>query len=594
LPTNFKTYQDFNYDDWGNIKFKTGVGNYTYYATKPHQLNEVKSASGAQLYKFFYDANGNSKTDGARTFTYGSYDKPTLITKAGSSSSMKYGPERELIFKTDTYVENGKNVTYQTTYLGNYEKVYRTGGAGTLTEHKFYVGDIVYTQRSNGSTDTFYLHKDHQGSVIATTNASGAVVSQAIYDPWGKRTAVYLHSTLASFTTSEPTDRGYTGHKHIKDLDIIHMGGRIYDPTLGRFLQADPLIQAPTDSQSYNRYAYVRNNPMSMTDPTGYSWLSKAWDKIKPYVGAIAGIVVAIYCPACGATMWNAAMTGAAIGAGSAAINGGNIWKGAFTGALAGAAFQQIGANFNGKEGSGFFAEGGLGHIATHGVTGGVMSVLQGGKFGHGFLAAGLTKALNINKMIGTAAKDAGLRVAVAAVVGGTISKVTGGKFANGAITAAFAQAFNGEQEAKNHEQQKMFNAKVKAGLDEIFEVGFDLDKGLMGKIMASKDGFTVGTDSTGNISISGGGGSMSIGEGMLDGSVAKAFKMISISVSVDSIGNLSVGGQVNYGNGYVGVDLQMAPQLYLRRTILGQRIIGYGSMSKTREALCAEGLGGC
>ncbi|WP_349629078.1 RHS repeat-associated core domain-containing protein [Shewanella sp. 8A] len=124
--------------------------------------------------------------------------------------------------------------------------------------------------RVNGSNDTFYLHKDHQGSVIATTNASGTVVSQAIYDPWGKRSTVYLESLLANFTYSEPTDRGYTGHKHIKDLDIIHMSERIYDPTLGRFLQADPNIQAPLDSQSYNRYAYVRNNPMSMTDPRGY------------------------------------------------------------------------------------------------------------------------------------------------------------------------------------------------------------------------------------------------------------------------------------------------------------------------------------
>uniref|UniRef100_UPI0024951AD1 RHS repeat-associated core domain-containing protein n=1 Tax=Shewanella algicola TaxID=640633 RepID=UPI0024951AD1 len=314
------------------------------------------------------------------------------------------------------------------------------------------------------------------GSVIATTNGSGAVVSQAIYDPWGKRTAVYLDSSLASFTTSEPTDRGYTGHKHIKDLDIIHMGGRIYDSTLGRFLQADPLVQAPTDSQSYNRYAYVRNNPMSMTDPTGYSWLSKAWDKIKPYVGAIAGIVVAMYCPACGATMWNAAMTGAAIGAGSAAINGGDIWKGAFTGALAGAAFQQIGANFNGKEGSGFFAEGGLGHIATHGATGGVMSVLQGGKFGHGFLAAGLTKALNINKMIGTAAKDAGLRVTIAAVVGGTISRITGGKFANGAITAAFAQAFNGNKQAEREQAWTDFRSKYGAIVDA---GGIDITKNI-------------------------------------------------------------------------------------------------------------------
>ncbi|QIJ03857.1 hypothetical protein [Shewanella chilikensis] len=190
---------------------------------------------------------------------------------------------------------------------------------------------------------------------------------------------------------------------------------------------------------------------MSYTDPSGF-FFDKLWKAIKPFIGAIAAVVVSIYCQVCGATIWNAAMTGAAIGAGSAAINGGNILKGALIGAFSGATFQQIGANFNGAEGSGFFAEGGLGHIAAHGITGGVTSVLQGGKFGHGFLSAGLTKALNINNIVGTAAKDAGLRVAMAAVVGGTISKLTGGKFTNGAITAAFAQAFNGEQQAKKAE----------------------------------------------------------------------------------------------------------------------------------------------
>lgn len=57
------------------------------------------------------------------------------------------------------------------------------------------------------------------------------------------------------------------------------MNGRIYDPTLGRFLQADPHIQAPKNSQSYNRYSYVLNNPLSFTDPSGYSFskLVKKW-----------------------------------------------------------------------------------------------------------------------------------------------------------------------------------------------------------------------------------------------------------------------------------------------------------------------------
>lgn len=51
---------------------------------------------------------------------------------------------------------------------------------------------------------------------------------------------------------------------------------RYYEPTAGRFVSADAIVQSPTDPQSLNRYAYVRNNPLNLVDPSGYSWLSRA------------------------------------------------------------------------------------------------------------------------------------------------------------------------------------------------------------------------------------------------------------------------------------------------------------------------------
>ena len=50
----------------------------------------------------------------------------------------------------------------------------------------------------------------------------------------------------------------------------VHMNGRVYDPELGRFLSADPFIQAPYNSQSFNRYSYVMNNPLGYVDPSGF------------------------------------------------------------------------------------------------------------------------------------------------------------------------------------------------------------------------------------------------------------------------------------------------------------------------------------
>ena len=64
--------------------------------------------------------------------------------------------------------------------------------------------------------------------------------------------------------------RGFTMHEHLDQVGLIHMGGRVYDPELGRFLSPDPFVQFPISTQGFNRYAYVNNNPLSYTDPSGY------------------------------------------------------------------------------------------------------------------------------------------------------------------------------------------------------------------------------------------------------------------------------------------------------------------------------------
>jgi len=67
------------------------------------------------------------------------------------------------------------------------------------------------------------------------------------------------------------TNRSFTGHESIEDSNgLVHMNGKVYDNSIGRFISADPFIQAPHNSQSYNRYTYVMNNPINATDPNGY------------------------------------------------------------------------------------------------------------------------------------------------------------------------------------------------------------------------------------------------------------------------------------------------------------------------------------
>ncbi|WP_237113872.1 tlde1 domain-containing protein [Pseudoalteromonas rubra] len=228
-------------------------------------------------------------------------------------------------------------------------------------------------------------------------------------------------------------------------------------------MQADPVVQAPSNLQNYNAYSYVLNNPLSYTDPSGYlfkklgSLYKKYWQgtvgnalraiaKV-PVLNAAAQIGIGIVCnaaaPAClGA--YNAAQTYAVTGDFGAALKSGAI------SAASAYAFQQVGEHFKGEFGNFATAELSeqLAWAGSHALVGGVSSVLSGGKFGHGFIAAGFTKmamgnaGFNMNNREWSAIAG---RTAVAAIVGGTASAITGGKFSNGARTAAMMHLLNAE-----------------------------------------------------------------------------------------------------------------------------------------------------
>ena len=118
-----------------------------------------------------------------------------------------------------------------------------------------------------------YLLEDHLGSVDGFTSSSGQLLSRTSYQPFGaRRSGDWLAGTPSGEWQQirSTTPRGYTDHEHLDNVGIVHVDGRVYDPVLGRFLSPDPMVQAPYDTQGLNRYAYVRNNPLRYTDPSGF------------------------------------------------------------------------------------------------------------------------------------------------------------------------------------------------------------------------------------------------------------------------------------------------------------------------------------
>lgn len=471
--------QDLRYDGHGNIKYKKDVGSYSYDGGTTAGPHAVTSVGGST---YIYDANGNNTSGGGRTLEYTSYDMVKKITKGSNITEFKYGPDRARWHRKDI---RGSAVT-TTTYMGNVERIQV---AANVVEWKRNVAGVVYSYRTDNNnqllaSDKRYIYTDHLGSVDLITDAIGEVsgqyskISHAMsFDAWGARRnftqwndANFVFG-LSSITVPgfEPiTRRGYTGHEMVDDMGIIHMNGRIYDPKLGRFLQADPFIQAASNTQSFNRYSYLLNNPLNATDPSGY-FLKKLWNKVRPFVGAIVGVALVYFTGGLAsswfaASWYGAATAGAIAGAAGAAANGGNILRGALTGGVSGAAFFGVGQYFRGlsKLNLQKLSQGGIGslhsfggniltssqiagQIFAHASVGGVLSSLQGGQFGNGFISAGFTKGVTGSGLTEYGSSSGALvgETFAAAVVGGTVSEMTGGKFINGAQTAAFGYLFN-------------------------------------------------------------------------------------------------------------------------------------------------------
>jgi RHS repeat-associated protein len=162
-------------------------------------------------------------------------------------------------------------VSERTHYVGSVEVVHRNGGR----EFRRSIGGVALATFFEGTQveQVRYLHRDHLGSTVAISDETGQVVQRMGFDPWGQRRTASPWWPYQSIPAGQLaairaiTPRGYTGHEHLDSLGIVHMNGRIYDPRLARFLQADPLIE---DGSTLNRYTYVHNDPLAWTDPSGY------------------------------------------------------------------------------------------------------------------------------------------------------------------------------------------------------------------------------------------------------------------------------------------------------------------------------------
>ena len=306
---NDLTEYDYSYDARGNITeiYIDGVLKYSYQYDDLDQLVRENNAVANKTYVYTYDNAGNILTkktyayttgtlgsvQSTNTYTYGNTEwgdqltgfNGTAITYDALGNPKTYYDGSSFLWKKGRNLvsirKSGKTVIYEYNadgirtykYVNGVETDYVVNGSQILAEKR---GDTVirYLYDENGlpigmiyDGTTYLYEKSLQGDVIGIYNTSGTKVVTYVYDAWGKVISSSCVSGYSSVYTYNPFR--YRGYYYDAETGFYYLQSRYYDPTTGRFLNADGYINANGDLQGFNMYAYCSNNPVMYADYTG-------------------------------------------------------------------------------------------------------------------------------------------------------------------------------------------------------------------------------------------------------------------------------------------------------------------------------------
>ena len=329
------TSRSQNYDNRGRITNNSLVGNYNYSNSNRYRLANVNLNNQGDIY---YQQHNLQQV------TYNVFKNPVEIFEEGKGRvSFEYGPMKN---RTQAYYGGLQEEKLQRKYHKQYSSITPVEMVHNKVDNTIkiitYIGGDAYTAPiafikiyggplGNNVNEYHYLHRDYLGSILAITNSNTEILEQRQFGAWGETHQFIDNFGNKTFSHGALIGRGYTGHEHFFEVSLIHMNGRMYDAHLGRFLSPDNYIQAPYNTQSFNRYGYVLNNPLVSIDPSGDFWFVLIGAIVGAYIGA--SVHQGSFNPAkWGSDWWKGALVGAVVGAYGAQLLAG----GATSGMLAG------------------------------------------------------------------------------------------------------------------------------------------------------------------------------------------------------------------------------------------------------------------
>ncbi len=280
--------------------------------------SDASNPTTAQNYKWKYETSGSTANPFAVTqvplpgssvpmansiplvqqdVEWTTFKRVKKITEYPNDLEFTYGPDE--MRSMAVYSSLGAPVKTRY-YASNFEKtVMAATGVETSSSYVFAEGELIaiITHVTDQPSEIHYTFTDYQGSITHILDNTGmggnngnGLLEERSFNAWGRPRNP---DTWQYYATAPGWmyDRGYTGHEHLFDFGIINMNGRLYDPVLGRMFSPDPVLADVTNSQAYNKYSYVFNNPLKYTDPDGNNPLVLA-GLAGGFIGAAINIVV--------------------------------------------------------------------------------------------------------------------------------------------------------------------------------------------------------------------------------------------------------------------------------------------------------------